>query len=156
MALDREDLDFRPEGLVVMVKRSKTDQEGQGRTVGIPFGRSPESCPVHVLQAWLDAAGIVEGAVFRGVNRHGQVRPGRLSDRAVALVVKRCARAAGIDDARFAGHSLRSGLATAAARNGASERAIMKQTGHRSTAMVRRYIHDGELFLDNAAGVSGL
>ena len=108
------------------------------------------------LRAWLEASGIESGPVFRPINRHGQIRPMRLSDRAVALIVKRAAEAAGKDPAEFAGHSLRSGLATAAAIGGASERAIMNQTGHRSTAMVRRYIRDGSLFRENAAARVGL
>jgi integrase len=94
--------------------------------------------------------------VFRSVNRHGHLQPGRLSGYAVALVVKRYADVAGFDPALYAGHSLRSGLATSAAIAGASERSIMNQTGHRSTAMVRRYIRDGNLFRDNAAGRLGL
>jgi hypothetical protein len=101
---------------------------------------------VRAVQAWLEAASITEGPVFRGVNRHGDVQPGRLSGYAVALVVKRYAAAAGLDPARYAGHSLRAGLATAAAIGGTSERSIMRQTGHKSVAMVRRYIRDGNLF----------
>ena len=133
-----------------------TDQEASGRKVGLPYGSNPETCPVRSLRAWLDASGIESGPVFRPINRHGQIRPTRLSDRAVALIVKRAAEATGKDPAEFAGHSLRSGLATAAAIGGASERAIMKQTGHRSTAMVRRYIRDGSLFRENAAARVGL
>ena len=108
------------------------------------------------LSAWLQASGIAEGAVFRPVTRHGRMQPGRLSGYAVALVVKRYAEAAGLDPAKYAGHSLRAGLATAAAIGGASERAIMAQTGHRSTAMVRRYIRDGNFFRENAAAKVGL
>lgn len=107
-------------------------------------------------RVWLEASGIESGPVFRPINRHGQILPTRLSDRAVALIVKRAAQPAGKDPAEFAGHSLRSGLATAAAIGGASERAIMNQTGHRSTAMVRRYIRDGSLFRENAAARVGL
>jgi site-specific recombinase XerD len=99
--------------------------------------------------------GIKEGAVFRSVNRWGA--PGeRLSDKAVALVVKRYAVAVGLDSAEFAGHSLRAGLATSAAKAGKSERSIMSQTGHRSVTTVRRYIRDGALFADNAADGIGL
>ena len=108
------------------------------------------------LKAWLQASGIDSGPVFRPINRHGQIRPTRLSDKAVALVVKRAAEAAGKDASEFAGHSLRAGLATAAAIGGASERSIMKQTGHRSTAMVRRHIREGSLFRENAAARVGL
>ena len=144
------------EGLVVTQRRGKTDQEGEGRKIGIPFGRSPETCPVRVVREWLAMVAIMSGSVFRSVNRHGQVQPGRLSDKAVALVVKRHAPAAGLDPARYAGHSLRAGLATAAAAAGASERSIMNQTGHRSVAMVRKYIRDGQLFREHAAAAVGL
>ena len=156
VGIDRADVAFTLEGLIISLRRSKTDQEGEGRKVGIPYGSRPETCPVRALAAWVEAAGITEGPIFRPVNRHGQVQPGRLSGHAVALVVKRSARAAGLDAANYAGHSLRAGLATSAAAAGASERAIMAQTGHKSTAMVRRYIRDGSLFRENAAAVVGL
>jgi len=144
------------DGLVVNLRRSKTDQEGEGRRVGIPYGSRPATCPVRAVQDWLAASRLRAGPLFRGVNRHGQVRATRLSDRAVALVVKRAAEAAGLDPARYAGHSLRAGLATAAAAAGVSERAIMAQTGHKSLPMVRRYIREGSLFNDNAAAEVGL
>ena len=144
------DLQFTTDGAVVTLRRSKTDQEGEGRKVGIPFGRRG-LCPVQAVVDWLEEAKIDEGPLFRAVNRHGQVGSVKLSDRAVALIVKRSAERAGLDPAGYAGHSLRAGLATAAAMAGASERAIMAQTGHRSERMVRRYIRDGELFRDNAA-----
>jgi integrase len=141
---------------VVTIRKSKTDQEGNGRKVGIPYGSNCDTCPVRSLQLWLEEGAIKEGPVFRAVNRHGHVQQGRLSDKSVALVVKRCAEAAGLDSSKYSGHSLRAGLATSAAMNGVSERAIMKQTGHRSEAMVRRYIREGNLFNDNAATSLGL
>jgi len=156
VGLDVGDLAFNRDGLEVTLRRSKTDQEGQGRKVGVPYGGNPSTCPVRAVRAWLDAAAIVDGPVFRSVNRHGQVSADRLSDRAVALVVQRHAAAHGLDAARFGGHSLRSGLATTAAKAGKSERAIMAQTGHRSVTMVRRYIRDASLFTDNAAAGIGL
>lgn len=156
VGLDVSDVAFTPEGLVVTLRRSKTDQEGAGRKVGIPAGQNHETCPIRALQQWLEAAGIHEGPLFRYVNRHGRVQPGRLSSYAVALVVKRQASAAGLDPEKYAGHSLRAGLATSAAIAGASERSIMAQTGHRSAAMVRRYIRDGSLFRENAAARVGL
>ncbi len=155
VALDVADIAETADGLVVTIRRSKTDQEGAGRKIGSPYGSHPASCPVRALRAWLAAAGVTEGALFRGVDRHGNLL-GRLSDKGVARVVQRAAAAAGLDHARYAGHSLRAGLATAAAQGGAPERAIMAQTGHKSTAMVRRYIRDGELFADNAAAYTGL
>ena len=155
VALDVADLAWTRDGLEVTVRRSKTDQEGAGRKVGIPYGGNPATCPVRAVRAWLDEAAIVEGPVLRSVDRHGHIG-GRLSDRAVALVVQRHAAAHGLDPAKVGGHSLRAGLATSAAKAGKSERAIMAQTGHRSVAMVRRYIRDASLFSDNAAAGIGL
>jgi len=156
VSLDVEDLAFGREGLVVAVRRSKTDQEGQGRQVGIPFGSTPATCPVRALEAWLAILGSDEGPVFRRINRHGQIAARRLTPQSVALVVKRSAAAAGMDASEVAGHSLRAGLATAAAAAGVPERAIMAQTGHRSVATLRRYIRGGSLFLENAAAKVGL
>lgn len=154
--LDVEDLDFSRDGLTVTLRRSKTDQDGQGRKVGIPFGSNPETCPVRVLQAWLEEAGLSVGPLFLPLNRHGHVKAGRLSGLDVARIVKKLAQRAGLDATKYAGHSLRAGHATSAAIAGASERSIMKQTGHRSVQMVRRYIRDGNLFRDNSAGKLGL
>ena len=150
VSLDVEDLAFGEDGLTVTLKRSKTDQEGEGRSVGIPFGSSPASCPVRTVRAWIDAAGIREGSLFRAVTGD-TVAPERLSDKAVARLVKRAAEAGGLDPAGFSGHSLRAGLCTSAAKAGKSERAIMKTTGHKTSRMVARYIRDAELFSDNAA-----
>jgi integrase len=108
------------------------------------------------LRAWLDTARIDDGPIFRALDRFQRVQPGRLSDKAVALIAKRRAKAVGLDPARYAGHSLRAGLATSAAAAGASERVIMAQTGHRSADMVRRYIREGSLFRENAARLAGL
>jgi len=156
VALDVADVQKSTDGLRITVRQSKTDQEGAGREVGIPHGQHPETCPVRALRAWREAAGISEGPIFRGVNRHDQLQGGRLTDRAVALIVKRAAERAGLDPSSYAGHSLRAGLATAAAAGGAPERAIMRQTGHRSVVMVRRYIRSGSLFQENAAAYVGL
>lgn len=156
VGLNCEDVEFTADGLVVTLRRSKTDQEGEGRKVGIPFGSNPETCPTRALRAWIGASGIEGGPLFRSVNRHGQMQPGRLSGFAVALIVKRRVGAVGLDASKFAGHSLRAGLATSAAIAGASERSIMNQTGHRSSTTLRRYIRDGSLFRDNAAARVGL
>lgn len=150
VALNVRDVTFTNEGVEATVRRSKTDQEGAGRKVGIPYGLLPTTCPVRALRAWLDAASITSGPVFRSVGRDGGLG-GRASDKAVARAVKRAAGLVGLDPAGFAGHSLRAGLATAAAKAGKSERAIMRQTGHKSATMLRRYIRDAELFSDNAA-----
>lgn len=156
VGLDVADLALSDEGLVVIIRRSKTDQEGRGRKVGIPFGTCPDTCAVRAVQSWLDASGIDEGPLFRSVNKHGQVMPARLSDRAVAEVVKRSLVAAGKNPRRYAGHSLRAGLITQAAMAGVSERAIQEQSGHRSLMVLRRYIRDGSLFRENAAAKVGL
>ena len=138
------------------VRRSKTDQEGAGQAVGVPRGKRAETCPVRALAAWLALAGIADGPIFRAVDKAHRVRPTRLSDRDVARIVKRAAERAGLDPARYAGHSLRAGLATAAAIAGAEERDIMRQTRHTSVAVARRYIRDGSLFRRNAAAAVGL
>jgi site-specific recombinase XerD len=155
-ALDVGDVQPTEDGLVVKLRRSETDPEGKGRDVGIPHGSTPSTCPVLAFTTWKTAAGIAEGALFRGVDRHGHVGTVRLHKDSVGLVVKRAAEAAGLDPAKYAGHSLRAGLATQAYLNGAGELAIMRQTGHRSLAMVRRYIRDGSLFRENPAAKLGL
>jgi integrase len=157
VVLDRCDVADTPEGLVVTLRRSKTDQEGGGRKIGVPYGSHPATCPVRVLRAWTDTAAIVEGPLFKPtIDRSGRLGDSRASDRAVARAVQRAARAAGLDPRLYAGHSLRAGLATSAAAAGASERSIMNQTGHKSLPMVRRYSRDGSLFTDNAAAAVGL
>ena len=156
VALDVADLGFGHDGLTVHLRRSKTDQIGEGRKVGIPYGSNPDTCPVRILQSWLETAGFAEGPVFRAINRHGRLQAARLAPADVARVVKKLALRAGLDPARYAGHSLRAGHATSAAIAGASERSIMNQTGHRSVQMVRRYIRDGSLFRENSAGKLGL
>jgi site-specific recombinase XerD len=156
VALDVEDCAFGKDGLTVTLRRSKTDQQGEGRKIGIPYGSNPETCPVRTMQAWMERAGVNAGPVFRSINRHGQVQAGRLSSIDVARIVKKLVERAGLDAAKYAGHSLRAGHATSAAIAGASERSIMNQTGHKSVQMVRRYIRDGSLFRENSAGKLGL
>jgi integrase len=156
IGLDVEDCAFSKDGLTVTLRRSKTDQTGAGRKIGIPYGSNPETCPVRTIQAWIDAAAVTSGPLFRSLNRHGQVQPGRLAGIDVARVIKKLARRAGLDAGKYAGHSLRAGHATSAAIAGASERSIMNQTGHRSVQMVRRYIREGSLFRENSGGKLGL
>lgn len=156
VGLDVADCAFNRDGLTVTLRRSKTDQGGQGRKVGIPYSSNPDTCPVRVVQAWLEHSGITGGPLFRSITRHGRLRARRLSGIDVARIVKKLAARAGLDAAKYAGHSLRSGHATSAAINGASERSIMAQTGHRSVQMVRRYIRDASLFRENSAGNLGL
>jgi integrase len=151
VGLDVPDLLVDVEGLAVTIRRDKTDQEARGRVLAIPFSSSSEVCPVRSVRAWLDAAGVSEGPIFRAVDRHGHVGAARLSDRAVALVVQRTVASIGLDATTFAGHSLRAGFATSAARAGKAERDIMRQTGHRSRAMLDRYVRAAQLWIDNPA-----
>jgi site-specific recombinase XerD len=155
VAFNTGDVEFTPEGVVLHQRRSKTDQEGAGRKVGIPFGSNPLTCPVRALQSWMEAAGS-PGPLFRRITKGGRILAGRLSDKAVARIVKLRAVRAGLDPAPFSGHSLRAGLATAAARAGVSERAIMRHTGHKSLATLRSYIREGTLFAENPAAKVGL
>lgn len=155
-ALRVEDLESTADGLIVRLTKSKTDQEGQGRLVALPFGSDPLTCPVRTMRSWLDQAGIATGPVFRAIDRYGHLSGQALHADSIGFLVKRAAGAAGFETADYAGHSLRAGLATQAAMNGASELAIMKQTGHRSLTTVRKYIREGTLFRDNAAAKLGL
>lgn len=139
-------------GIVLHLRRSKTDQTGQGRKIAIPHGRS-RWCPVRHLADWLAHAGIKQGPLFRGIDRHGHIALDRLSGDAVSSIIKRRVEAAGFDPLTFSGHSLRAGLATSAAVAGASPWKIREQTGHKSDAMLARYIRDGDMFTDNAAGM---
>jgi len=157
VALDRGDVVFDPDGVRVTIRVSKTDQEAAGAIVGLPYGAHPETCPVRALRAWLALLEDDAPAVFRRMSKWGTACRSRLTAQSVALIVKRRAQAVGQDPRLFAGHSLRAGLATSAAAGGATERDIMQQTRHRSVAMVRRYIREGELFhKGNAARFTGL
>lgn len=152
VGLDISDIEHVRQGIVVTLRRSKTDQNGAGRKIGIPFGRS-KWCPVKQLADWLDHAKIDTGPLFRGVNRHGHVAEQRLSGEAVCVIVKLRVEAAGFDPVGYSGHSLRAGLATSAAMAGASAWKIRQQTGHASDTMLNRYIRDGDMFTNNAAGL---
>jgi site-specific recombinase XerD len=149
VGLDLDDVEHTERGLLVTLRRSKTDQEGQGHQRAIPFGRNPKLCPVHALAEWHAKAGITDGKLFRSVDRHGNVAES-LSTRAVADVVKHYAKRAGLDPADFGGHSLRSGFVTSAAENGKSTERIMDHTGHQSAAMVRIYTRRADAFADHA------
>jgi integrase len=151
VALNCEDFQITSEGLTVLITKSKTDQEGQGQKIGIPFARG-QHCPVKTYKQWLEASGITEGAVFRSVNRH-QKLGNRLHHHSAARIVKLSAEKIGLDPKDFSGHSLRSGLATSAAVAGVPVHRICSQTRHKSTRMLDRYIRDGRLFDDNAAGI---
>jgi len=151
VALDVADIDAVREGLIVTIRRSKTDQEGAGRRIGIPHGRT-RHCPVKTVEAWLTASGIDAGPLFRPITRHGKLAVSRLTGDAVAVLIRERLATAGIDPEGYSGHSLRAGFATSAAQAGVSTLKIRTQTGHTSDAMLARYIRDGEMFTGNAAG----
>jgi integrase len=152
VALDVENIQETREGLTITITKSKTDQEGAGQKIGIPYARNSKCCPVKTYKKWLDASGIGNGAVFRSVSRHGKLG-NRLHHHSAARVVKLSAEKIGLDPKLFSGHSLRSGLATSAAVAGVPVHRICSQTRHKSTRMLDRYIRDGRLFDDNAAGI---
>lgn len=143
-------------GLLVTLRRSKTDQEGAHIIKGLPIGTHPETCPKRVLETWLDSAAITSGPLFRSIDRWGNVGTNALSSLGVARAVKRGLAALNLDARAYSGHSLRAGLVTAAAIAGVNERTIMQQTGHKNVAVLRRYIREGSLFRENAAAVVGL
>ncbi len=148
VALDVADITEAKTGLLIKIRRSKTDQEGEGVTIAIAKGDI--TCPAKALREWLDAAGIETGAIFRPVNKSGVVAPSRLSDRSVANIVKAYAGRAGFDARTFSGHSLRSGFLTSAAGNGASIFKMMDVSRHKSVDTLRGYVRDAELFKDHA------
>jgi integrase len=150
-AISCTDIAFVREGLILTLPRSKSDQEGAGRKIGVPWGRT-EVCAVRAVKGWLDHSQITEGAVFRSVHKGGQVSAERLSSQSVALLVKDYAAKAGLPANQFSGHSLRSGLVTSAAQAGVPAHQIMAQTGHRSMDMLNRYIREANLFKNNSAG----
>jgi len=150
-ALDLVDLEWSDRGVLVTLRKSKTDQEGQGMVKAIPYSVDPTLCPVRAVQAWLEAARIEAGPVFRTVDRWGNVAATRMSDRGVARTVQRSASTIGLDPARFAGHSLRAGFATSAILAGKSEADVMRQTGHRSVTVFRGYVRVADAWRNNAA-----
>lgn len=152
VGLDVEDVESVRQGVVLRLRRSKTDPDGVGRKIGVPYGRT-SYCPVLALERWLAVSQISEGPLFRPTNRHGHVDPRRLSPDAISTVVRDRLARAGINPAGYSGHSLRAGFATSAAQAGVSTIKIRQQTGHASDAMLARYVRDGELFVGNAAGV---
>ena len=150
ISLNLEDLDFVFEGLKINIKRSKTDQLGEGFKKGIPHFENYLYCPVKNLKNWLNISKIKKGPVFVRFSKGSKITNIRLTDQSVALIIKEYLTKAGIDNKNYSGHSLRSGFATSAAEAGAEERSIMAMTGHKSTEMVRRYIKDANLFNNNA------
>ena len=150
VSLDYDDLDFVPEGLKISLRRSKTDQFGEGFTKALPYFDSSQYCPVMSLKKWIEISKIASGPVFRRFSKGSKLSNNRLTDQTVALLIKEYLNKAGINSGNYSGHSLRSGFATSAAEAGAEERSIMAMTGHKSTEMVRRYIKEANVFKDNA------
>ena len=150
VSLDIEDLDFVNEGLKIIIKRSKTDQYGEGNLKAVPYFDNHKYCPVKSIKDWLKISNIKNGSLFRKFYKGIKLSENRLSDQSVALLIKEYLDKAGIDNTNYSGHSLRSGFATSAAEAGAEERSIMNMTGHKSTEMVRRYIKESNLFKNNA------
>jgi len=138
VALEIDDIEFVREGVKIFVKRSKTDQSGEGMIKAIPSFNSTLYCPVLHLQDWMAKGKSINKKIFP------------ISDKSVALIIKKYANLAGLDGNKYAGHSLRSGFATSTAEAGAEERNIMSMTGHKTTQMVRRYIQEANLFKNNA------
>ena len=138
VSIEYDDLDFVTEGVKIIIRRSKTDQTGQGMTKAIPYFDNKTYCPVTSLRNWINFLNIDKGKIFN------------ISDKTVALTIKKYALLAGLDQKKYAGHSLRSGFATSTAETGADERSIMAMTGHKTTQMVRRYINESNLFKNNA------
>ena len=150
ISLNLEDLDFVFEGLKINIKRSKTDQFGEGFIKGIPHFDNYLYCPVKNLQKWLNISKLKKGPVFVRFSKGSNLTNIRLTDQSVALIIKDYLAKAGIDNKNYSGHSLRSGFATSAAEAGAEERSIMAMTGHKTSQMVRRYIREANIFKNNA------
>ena len=150
VSLDYDDLDFVPEGVKINIRRSKTDQFGEGSFKALPYFDSSRYCPVVSLKKWISVSEINSGSLFRRFLKGSKLSEKRLTDQTVALLIKEYLQLTGIDSKNYSGHSLRSGFATSAAEAGAEERSIMAMTGHKSTEMVRRYIKEANLFKNNA------
>ena len=150
VSLDLEDLDFVTEGIKITIKRSKTDQFGEGSLKGLPYLNNSQYCPVLSVKKWIEISNINSGPLFRRFSKGSKLTNNRLTDQTVALLIKKYLDLAGINSKNYSGHSLRSGFATSAAESGAEERSIMAMTGHKSTEMVRRYIKEANLFKNNA------
>jgi site-specific recombinase XerD len=156
VALDLSDIEKAKDGLIITLRKSKTDQTGLGHRKGIPYGGNPATCPVRALLAWLELVGQTAGPVFRRIRKGGNITAERLTDKTVSDVVKSLAPAMGLDAATVGGHSMRAGFVTDAYAVGAPEAAIMATTGHRSHAVMTGYRREANLFKQNAAAMVGL
>ena len=150
ISIDYEDLEFVTEGVKIFIRKSKTDQFGEGMIKGLPYFTNQQYCPVWHLKKWLEISEIKSGSIFRRFFKGLNLGKNRLTDQSVALFLKKYLSNAGIENQDYSGHSLRSGFATVSAEAGADERSIMAMTGHKSTQMVRRYIKEANLFKNNA------
>ena len=150
VSINYEDLDFVEEGVKITLRRSKTDQFGEGTIKGLPYFVNEKYCPVLSLKNWLTLSKIKSGPIFKRFAKGSIITSHRLTDQSVVLIIKECLKIAGIENQNFSGHSLRSGFATVAADAGADERSIMAMTGHKTTQMVRRYIREANIFKNNA------
>ena len=150
ISINYEDLDFVQEGVKINVRRSKTDQFGEGMIKGLPYFSNEKYCPVTSLKNWLNFSKIKVGPIFRRFAKGSRLTNHRLTDQSVVLIIKDCLNKAGVENKNFSGHSLRSGFATVAAESGADERSIMAMTGHKTSQMVRRYIREANIFKNNA------
>ena len=150
VAVQLEELTFTTQGLVVFIPQSKGDQMGSGSQIAIPYAPDRDVCAVRAVRAWIDAAGLTTGPLFRGFKRNHQPRETQLNDKAVATIVKHYMARLGLNPDDFAGHSLRRGFATSAAQHDLDTLSIMRQTRHKSEKMVHRYIEQGNLFKENA------
>ena len=150
ISIDYEDLDFVDEGVKITLRKSKTDQFGEGLVKGLPYFTNEKYCPVTSLKNWINLSNIKTGPIFRRFAKGSILTGHRLTDQSVVLIIKDCLKLAGIENQNFSGHSLRSGFATVAAESGADERSIMAMTGHKTTQMVRRYIREANIFKNNA------
>ena len=150
VSIDHEDLEFVEEGVKITLRKSKTDQFGEGQIKGLPYFTNEKYCPVTSLKNWIYLSKIKTGPIFKRFVKGSILTSHRLTDQSVVLIIKECLKLAGIENQNYSGHSLRSGFATVAAESGADERSIMTMTGHKTTQMVRRYIRDANLFNNNA------
>ena len=150
ISIDYEDLEFVTEGVKITIKRSKTDQFGEGMIKGLPYFANETYCPVAHLKKWIKISNIKNGPIFRRFAKGCSLTSNRLTDQSVVLLIKSYLELAGIENKNYSGHSLRSGFVTVSAESGADERSIMAMTGHKTTQMVRRYIREANLFKNNA------
>ncbi len=150
ISIDCEDLEFVAEGVKITIKKSKTDQFGEGMIKGLPYFANETYCPVAHLKKWIKISNIKDGPIFRRFAKGCSLTSNRLTDQSVVLLIKSYLELAGIENKNYSGHSLRSGFATVSAESGADERSIMAMTGHKTTQMVRRYIREANIFKNNA------